>query len=190
MYGRSVSAEVNVGRRAPNAALMRPHTPLAPSAPHAAVHVGADGSCNTCGVDTSPAGSSFTDAQRAAWSQNCGPGEKRRPLGTTRAVVASGQSATFLFSSLVPFRAFWMRVDDQIASDFLITSIQFGLNQLIIGGSVSAAMFNTRSGQDCSDMFEGCIIYPSIPAQVTVTNTSLEDLWFSAAMVGNALISC
>ncbi len=169
MYGRSVSARVSVGR-APKAALMRPHTPLAPAG-SSHVHVGAD-------------------TQKAAWASNCGPGEKRRPLGTTRAAVTAGATATFSFASLVPFKAFWLDIDDQVASDFSVTSIQFGLNQLIVGGAVNASAFNSRSGKDFTDMFDGCPIYPSIPAVVTVRNNSLEDLYFEATMWGNALIQC
>ncbi len=187
MYGRSVSARVSVGR-APKAALMRPHTPLAPAG-SSHVHVGADneGGCATCGVDMR---SSFNDTQKAAWASNCGPGEKRRPLGTTRAAVSAGLTGTFSFASLVPFKAFWLDIDDQVASDFSVTSIQFGLNQLIVGGAVNASAFNSRSGKDFTDMFDGCLIYPSIPAVVTVRNNSLEDLYFEATMWGNALIQC
>lgn len=194
-YGRSVAAKVSVGRSMPG---MVPHTPLAPGAmafnPAAMpaskqnhVHVGQDGTCGTCGVETR---NQFTETQRQAWGQGCGPGEKRRPLGTTRATVAAGASVAFNFASLVPFKAFWLDVDDQIASDFSCTSIQFGLNQLIVGGAVNMSTFNSRSGKDCTDMFEGCIIYPSIPAVVTVRNNSLEDLFWEATMWGAALITC
>lgn len=189
MYGRSVSAAVKMGR-APNAALMRPHTPLAHQHPanDAKVHMGEDPStCGTCGVDTR---SSFNETQKLAWAQNCGPGEKRRPLGTTRAAVTAGATGTFNFASLVPFKAFWLDIDDQVASDFSVTSFQFGLNQLIVGGAVNASTFNSRSGKDCTDMFEGCIIYPSIPAVLTVRNNSAEDLYFEATLWGNALIQC
>lgn len=186
-YGRRTSAaRVSVGRHAPG---MVPHTPLAFNAPSNQnhVHVGEDAACSTCGVRTDTA---FTEVQKQAWGQGCGPGEKRRPLGTTRASVAAGQTANFNFASLVPFKAFWLDIDDQIASDFSITSIQFGLNQLIVGGAVNASAFNSRNGKDCADMFEGCIIYPSIPAVVTVRNNSAEDLYFEASMWGAALIQC
>lgn len=191
-YGNSVAAKVSVGRR-PNMGLMRPHTPLAPMAPAnresmpSAVRVG-DATCGTCGV--TPGQTAFNDVQRQAWATNCGPGEKRRPLGTTRASVTAGQSQTFQFASVVPYKILWFSVDDQVASDFTITSIQIGLNQIILGGEIPAAMFNSRNGQDCADMFEACTIFPSIPALVTVRNDSSEDLYFSAAFNGNALIQC
>lgn len=190
-YGRRTSAAVSVGRAAASRAPMAPHTPLAhmpgySPANHNHVKVG-DAGCPTCGVDTHAA---FNDTQKAAWGQGCGPGEKRRPLGTTRSEVTAGASETFLFSSLVPFKSFWLSIPDDIASDFTITSLQFGLNQIIIGGEVPAATFNSRNGQDCADMFEGCIIYPSIPAQLVVRNDSLENLFFNASMMGAALIQC
>lgn len=191
-YGRSVAAKVSVGRH-PNVGLMRPHTPLAPMAPAnhhshpSPVRVG-DAGCSVCG--TQPGAQNFNDVQRQAWATNCGPGEKRRPLGTTRSAVTAGQSEVFTFATVVPYKILWFSVDDQIASDFTITSIQIGLNQIILGGEVPAAMFNSRNGQDCADMFEACTIFPSIPALVTVRNDSLEDLFFSAAFNGNALIQC
>ncbi len=190
-YGRSVAAKVSVGRN-PNVGLMRPHTPLAPMAPANAhsnvshVHVGGD-ACGTCGV---PSGPSFNDAQRQMWASSCGPGEKRRPLGTTRAVVAAGASQAFTFASIVPYKVLFLMIDDQIASDFTVMSIQIGMQQIVLGGELPAAMFNTRNGWDCKDMFEACTIFPSIPAIVTVRNDAAEDLYFSAAFNGNALLAC
>lgn len=174
-YGRSTVAKVSVGRA--DSRPMRPHTPFAK------VHVGE----STCGIQTSPG---FNDVQVQAWSAQCGPGEKRRMLGTERASVTAGQSATFQFQTRTPFRPFWLAVQDDIASNFSITSLLIGLNQIIVGGSVNADAFAAKTGRDCSEAFEGCVIYPSVPAELVVTNNSAEDLFFEATLMGAALISC
>lgn len=155
----------------------RPHTN--------AVRVGA-----ACGYDTQQAypgqqAPAFTDIQRAAWSQQCGTSEARLPLGTTAANVpglAPGNTAVFLFQAIVPARAFQLDIDDAIASQFLITSLKFGLNERIVGGQVSGSSFNARSGRDTAELFSGCVIYPSIPAQLTVINISGNDVFFRATM--------
>lgn len=155
-------------------------------APHTnAVRVGA----GSCGQDMP----GFNDVQKQAWSQNCGTGSQRLPLGTQAATVpgAAGlNTVVFPFAVLVPFRAAYLDIDDAIASQFLIISLKFGLNERIVGGQVSAASFNTRNGKDCAELFNGCVIYPSIPAQLTVTNISGGDVFFRATMWGEALVSC
>lgn len=153
----------------------RPHTN--------AVRVGA---MNSCGLE-SP---SFNDVQKQAWSQQCGSGEQRLPLGTIAANVPGAVGTNivpFNFQSVVPFRVFYLDIDDAIASQFLITSLTFGLRQIVVGGQVSAASFNTRNGKDCAEAFNGCVIYPSIPAVLTVQNISGGDAFFRATMWGIAL---
>lgn len=155
----------------------RPHTN--------AVKVGA--ALSNCGGDAQ-----FSDVQKQAWGQQCGDGAQRLPLGTLAATVPGVGATTqpFQFQTVVPFRAFYLDIDDAIASQFLITSFTFGLRQLVVGGQVSAASFNTRNGKDCAEAFNGCIIYPSIPAILTVQNISGNDVFFRATMWGIALTSC
>lgn len=150
----------------------RPHTN--------AVKVGA-----ACGYDTQQAypgqqAPAFTDVQRQAWSQQCGSSGARLPLGTTSANIAAGASQVFLFQAIVPARAFQLDIDDAIASGVVLTSFKFGLNERIVGGEVPGASFNARSGRDFAELFSGCVIYPSIPAQLTLTNISGGVLFFRA----------
>lgn len=135
-------------------------------------------------------GQQFSQQQKDAWTSACGTGEKRAPLGTTAAVVTASSSATFSFASVVPFKVSYLDIDDAIASLFLITSITFGLRQIVTGGQISAASFNTRNGKDYQEVFDGCIIYPSIPAIVTVLNITNADVFFRGTMWGTALVSC
>jgi len=152
--------------------------------PHTNVRVGA--ALSNCGGDAG-----FTDVQKQAWGQQCGDGAQRLPLGTTAAnVPAATPIQAFNFNTFVPFRAFYLDIDDAIASQFLITSFTFGLRQLVVGGQISASSFNTRNGKDCAEAFNGCIIYPSIPAILTVQNISGGDVFFRATMWGIALTSC
>lgn len=132
----------------------------------------------------------FNDTQKMAWAQQCGSGEARLPLGTTaRTIVPSvaGSTEVFLFQSIVPCRAFQIDIDDAVASGVLILSLKFGLNERIIGGEVPGASFNARSGRDYAELFSGCMIYPSIPAQLTIKNISGGDLFFRANMWVTAL---
>lgn len=135
-------------------------------------------------------GQSFNQTQRDAWSAQCGTGEKRAPLGTTPANVAANTSVAFQFAAVVPFKVSYLDIDDAIASNLLVTSIKFGLREIVVGGSISAASFNTRQGRDYVDVFDGCVIYPSIPAIVTVSNISNGDVFFRGTMWGTALTSC
>ena len=163
----------------------RPHTN--------AVRVGAA----SCGViDTqqaypgqgSVADRVFNDTQKMAWAQQCGSGEARLPLGTTaRTIVSGGPDQTFLFQAIVPCRAFQIDIDDAVASGVLILSLKFGLNERIIGGEVPGASFTARSGRDFAELFSGCMIYPSIPAQLVVRNISGGDVFLRANMWVTAL---
>lgn len=162
----------------------RPHTN--------AVRVGAA----SCGViDTqqaypgqgSVADRVFNDTQKMAWAQQCGAGEARLPLGTTAANIPAGATQTFLFQAIVPCRAFQLDLDDAISSLVLFLSLKFGLNERIIGGEVPGASFNARSGRDYAELFSGCMIYPSIPAQLVVRNISGGDVFFRANMWVTAL---
>lgn len=177
-YGKSVraSVQVAVGRDGVRMGPMVPHTP--------SVHVGDD---RCYGPNGNPA-NEFTPDQQNAWAQQCGKGAQRRPLGTTRAQVTAGQSGTFSFATVVPFKPHWLDIDDSIASDFSISSFLFGLNQIIVGGAVNASAFNSRSGKDFTDVFDACVIYPSVPAQLVVTNNSAGDLYFLATLWGVALL--
>lgn len=178
-YGRSVRASIKVavGRDGVRMGPMVPHTP------HAKVRVGQD-----CYGPAGNPQNEFEPTQVNAWAQSCGKGAQRRPLGTTRAQVTAGTSSTFSFATVVPFKPHWLDIDDAIASDFSISSFLFGLNQIIVGGSVPASSFNSRSGKDYTDVFDACVIYPSVPAQLVVTNNALTDLYFLATLWGVALL--
>lgn len=184
-YGRSVRAKMTVsvgrdGRTAARITPMVPHTPLA----HAHVHVGSDnGSCSSCGADQPP-----LTPGNAYGGPGSGGSTRRRPLGTTRATVTAGSTATFQFSTKVPFQVDCFDIPDDIAADFSLTSILFGLNQIITGGAINASSFNSRSGKNCVGCFDGCIIYPSVPAEVIARNNSAQDLPFEASFWGCALI--
>lgn len=185
-YGRSVKAsvKVSVGRDGLRVGPMVPHTPLARGS--ARVSVG-DASDRCYGPNGNPQ-NEFQPDQVNAWSQQCGKGAQRRPLGTTRAQVTAGSPGTFAFATVVPFKPHWLDIDDSIASDFSISSFLFGMNQIIVGGAVNASAFNSRSGKDFRDVFDACVIYPSVPAQLVVTNNSLTDLYFLATLWGVALL--
>lgn len=180
-YGRSVraSVRVSVGRDGVRMGPMVPHTPLA----RGNVRTGQD-----CYGPAGDPGQQFDPTQVNAWSQSCGKGAQRRPLGTTRASVTAGASSVFSFASVVPFKPHYLDIDDNIASDFSISSFTFGLQQIIVGGAVNASAFNSRSGKDYTDVFDACVIYPSVPALLTVTNNSLTDLFFLGTLWGTALI--
>jgi len=135
-------------------------------------------------------GGAFNQTQKDAWSTQCGTGEKRAPLGTIPLNVAANGTLAFNFASVVPFKVSYLDIDDAIASNLLITSIKFGLREIVTGGQISASSFNTRNGKDYQEVFDGCIIYPSIPAIVTVVNISNADVFFRATMWGAALVSC
>lgn len=113
----------------------------------------------------------------------------RRPLGSTRATVTAGSTGTFNFTSVVPYRPDTLLIDEQIASNFTITSLQIGLNQLIIAGEVPAA--NMASDVDaCRAMLGAYAIFPSVPLVMIVRNDSASDLPFNASLNGWAQISC
>lgn len=138
-------------------------------------------------------GQAFNQTQKDAWSTQCGTGEKRAPLGTTPQSVGfapGANSLQFSFASVVPFKVSYLDIDDAIASNLLISSIKFGLREIVTGGQISASSFNTRNGKDYQEVFDGCIIYPSIPAIVTVINISNAEVFFRGTMWGSALVSC
>lgn len=135
-------------------------------------------------------GQVFNQTQKDAWSTQCGTGEKRAPLGTTPKTLAAGATDTYNWSSVVPFKVSYIDVDDAIASNLLILSIKFGLREIIVGGAISASSFNTRNGKDYQEVFDGCIIYPSIPMNVTFQNISNGDVFVRGTAWGFGLTSC
>jgi len=110
------------------------------------------------------------------------PTQRYRPMGTTRASVAAGTTAVFLFT---PCEVAYLQnflIPDSIAVDFDVLSIKVCRVELLESGEVPGETFSNQGGTHLNRIMFGLKAYPSIPVTVTVRNNNAAPKDFSGTI--------